>query len=192
MVRPDPLTRSACTETMRELVIQFSSPPTTPETKTELLITALSTINSTLAQTVVRLCLARLCNGGNIILLTVPAVACEFQISIAPSSLGCPPASMRANAKWTAFLVDLPGRLPTLLCPPSHRTTPNRYLPASPRWLATHDTGVNKTHSSMVLTLSSSHTLGCLSIHSLPVFGTVCRLSLYHPAASITTDKMKE
>ncbi|KAL0630593.1 hypothetical protein Q9L58_010561 [Maublancomyces gigas] len=173
------------TKLHRQLVVTCT--PTPPTTITNDAI--LASVNNALKSTGVRFILARRSLKNNLVLQAAPTntanEALDHGDAIASclTDLGCTPTLMRRNAVWTSFLVY---NVPTTSTPHQVATAielnyPTLPLCRHPRWLTTADKRIEKTHSTMVITLPMPLTLAKLGLTTLAISNQVCRLTTYLP-----------
>jgi hypothetical protein len=129
--------------------------------------------------------LARINSNSKLVLTTNPTIpatayaSCLLMLSAEIKSLK--PTDIRINRRWSKFLVH---NVPTNANLPAIKaeietTYPSLRLAQDPHWLVREECRLNKTSSTLVVSLIGAIDLKCLSTTSLAICNHMCRINAY-------------
>ncbi|KAH0607165.1 uncharacterized protein H6S33_003153, partial [Morchella sextelata] len=187
--KADPLFKPEYTKINREIIVETTAPSDVNPSEIR------SLVNARIQDESCHFISARRTAKDNFILETkfiTPATkAMEYakEIEEALLTLPVPVANIRANSKWSKFLLH---GIPTTigegieagqLVPSEIRSNygENLQLAQVPRWISRAETRMGKTHSSMVIALPGQVTMETLGIKFLSLFNRSCHIEAFLP-----------
>jgi hypothetical protein len=129
--------------------------------------------------------LARITANNRLVLTTnptTPATAYKSYIPMLSAEISAlQPTDPRINGRWTKFFVH---NVPTNAKLPDIKTEiettyPSLHLATEPRWLVPEDRRLNKTSSTIVISLTGATDLKHLGTTSLAICNRLCRITAY-------------
>jgi hypothetical protein len=173
----------------REVVLTCNARIGTPEQKTKWATFALQRfnhiINTRTDITLPPFILARITLNNRLVLTTnptTPATAYASYLPMLSAEINAlQPVDPRINGHWTKFLVH---NVPTNAKLPDIKTEikttyPSLHLATEPRWLVPEERRLNKTSSTIVISLIGATDLKRLGTTSLAICNRLCRINAY-------------
>jgi hypothetical protein len=142
-------------------------------------------INTRTDITLLPFILARITHNNRLVLTTnptTPATAYKSYIPMLSTEINVlQPTDPHINGCWTKFLVH---NVPTNAKLPDIKTEiettyPSLHLATEPHWLVPEDRRLNKTSSTIVISLTGANDLKHLSTTSLAICNCLCRITAY-------------
>jgi hypothetical protein len=173
----------------REVLLTCNARIGTPEQKTKWATFALQRfnhiINTRTDITLPPFILARITLNNRLVLTTNPTTPATAYASYLPMLSAeinpLQPVDPRINGHWTTFLVH---NVPTNAKLPDIKTEikttyPSLHLATEPRWLVPEERRLNKTSSTIVISLIGATDLKRLGTTSLAICNRLCRINAY-------------